>query len=218
MAFLKFSRDRRGYEHFYLVEQSHRGKGRPHVLYWFRTPPNVRVGRSPFEPSTRRALEAQYPDVTFDWETIVHTPIPPPVEPEKWRERRRLERALRAADSEEDAAPDSEASEGVAAEIAALEPPSQDEAPLSASPEVQSAGVFEATDEAPTSNQSAPVQEGAAPGSAPPGRRRRRRGRRRGRHRPGAAAPVEQSSKPEGSEPLASVQNFEDSQDENVEP
>jgi 4-alpha-glucanotransferase len=40
----------------------------------------------PFDPEIRRALEAQNPDVVFDWETIVDTPIPPPTEPERWRE------------------------------------------------------------------------------------------------------------------------------------
>src|SRR3954468_17505488 len=100
MAFLKFSRDKRGYEHFQLMQPS-RGKGRPRVLYWFRTPPNIKVGRSPFDPQIRRAIEAEYPDVAFDWDTIVQTPVPPPVEPERWRERRRLERALRAADQDD---------------------------------------------------------------------------------------------------------------------
>ena len=101
MAYLKFSRDKRGYEHFYLVQPSNRGKSRPRVLYWFRTPPGVKVGRSPFDPDMRRALEAQNPGVEFDWEAITHTPIPPPVEPERWRERRRVERAFR--ESEESA-------------------------------------------------------------------------------------------------------------------
>jgi hypothetical protein len=101
VAYLKFSRDKRGYEHFYLVQPSNRGKSRPRVLYWFRTPPGVKVGRSPFDPDMRRALEAQNPDVEFDWEAIIHTPIPPPVEPERWRERRRVERAFR--ESEESA-------------------------------------------------------------------------------------------------------------------
>ena len=71
MPFLKFSRDRRGYEHFYLVQPSNRGKSRPRVLYWFRTPPNIKVGRTPFDPDMRRVLEAQNPDVTFDWEAII---------------------------------------------------------------------------------------------------------------------------------------------------
>ena len=96
MAFLKFSRDRRGYEHFYLMQPPGRGKGSPRLLYWFRTPPNIRIGRAPFDPEIRRSLETQNPDVAFDWKAIVQTPIPPAAETERWRERRRMERALQA--------------------------------------------------------------------------------------------------------------------------
>ena len=98
MAFFRFSRDKRGYEHFYLVEPvtNRKGKSRPRILYWYRTPPNVKVGRPPFDDTMRRAIEAQYPDVQFDWTKIVEAPIPS-ADAEKWRERRRVERAERAA-------------------------------------------------------------------------------------------------------------------------
>jgi len=98
VAFVRVSRDKRGYEHIYLIDATaRRGKAsRPRVLYWFRTPPGVMVGREPFDESVRRALEAQYPDVTFDWEKLRKTAIPAPdVEP--WRERRRVERAAKQA-------------------------------------------------------------------------------------------------------------------------
>lgn len=96
MAFLRFTRDKRGYEHFYLVQPSQRGKSPARVLYWFRTPPNVKVGRDPFDERVRRELEAQNPDVTFDWRKILETPIPS-ADAEMWRERRRAARAARAA-------------------------------------------------------------------------------------------------------------------------
>src|SRR6185436_19937733 len=98
MAFLRFNRDKRGYEHFYLVEATtnRRGKTRARVLYWFRTPPNVKVGREPFDESVRRALEQQNPGVVFDWSKIIETPIPS-ADAERWRERRRQERAEKAA-------------------------------------------------------------------------------------------------------------------------
>jgi hypothetical protein len=98
MAFLRFMRDNRGYEHFSLVEATtnRRGKSRTRLLYWYRTPPNVRVGREPFDESVRRALEAQNPGVQFDWRKIVETPIPS-AETERWRERRRAEKAEKAA-------------------------------------------------------------------------------------------------------------------------
>jgi hypothetical protein len=102
--FVRVSRDRRGYEHFYILQAipDRRGRMRQRVLYWYRTPPQVRVGREPFDESARRALEAQYPDVPFDWEKIRNTPIPP-VEPEYWRERRLAERASRQAAAADDA-------------------------------------------------------------------------------------------------------------------
>src|SRR5258708_5842197 len=98
MAFLRFSRDSRGYEHFSLVHATtnRRGKGRAHVFYWFPPPPNAKVGRQPFDDAVRRALEAQNPDIQFDWPSILDTPIPP-ADAEHWRERRRAERAARQA-------------------------------------------------------------------------------------------------------------------------
>jgi hypothetical protein len=96
MAFLRFSRDKRGYEHFQLVQPvtNRRGSGKSRILYWFRSPPNVRVGREPFDESARIALEQQNPDVAFDWPQILATPTPSG-DVERWRERRRREREAR---------------------------------------------------------------------------------------------------------------------------
>jgi len=172
MAFFRFSRDKRGYEHFYLVEPTtnRRGKSRPRVLYWFRSPPNVKIGREPFDDDVRRALEAQNPNVTFDWRKILETPIPS-AEVDKWRERRRVERAARqfargsTVPEEDRAAPDEPAS-----------------------------GHSES--EAPAEAESIPtVVESAAAATAAPSRierARRRRRRRKGGHgqRPAIAAPT----------------------------
>ena len=51
MAFLRFSRDKRGVENFALVQPTtnRRGKVTSRVLYWYRTPPDVKVGREPFD-------------------------------------------------------------------------------------------------------------------------------------------------------------------------
>ncbi len=80
MPAVRFARDKRGYEYVYLVHTpQRRGKpGRQRVLYWYRTPPGVTIGRKPFDVDVQRALERQYPGVTFDWNTIVSTPMPPP--------------------------------------------------------------------------------------------------------------------------------------------
>jgi hypothetical protein len=97
MPFLRFTRDKRGYEQFALVHaMNRRGKSVSRVLYWFRTPPDLKVGREPFDEAVRRALEAQNPDIRFDWKQILETPIPS-ADAEKWRERRRAERSERAA-------------------------------------------------------------------------------------------------------------------------
>jgi hypothetical protein len=125
MAFFRFSRDKRGYEHFQLVQPTtnRRGKVRTRVLYWFRTPPDVKVGREPFDEGVRRALEAQNPDVTFDWPSILEAPIPS-ADADKWRERRRLERAARqGAAAPADVDPADEPAESVDVEPDAIVPP-----------------------------------------------------------------------------------------------
>jgi hypothetical protein len=97
-AALRFTRDKRGYEYFSLIRTvaGRGGRGRPRILYWFRTPPGVSVGRAPFDDETRRALEAGNPDVRFDWARLSATPIPQPAaEVERWRERRRGEHLAR---------------------------------------------------------------------------------------------------------------------------
>jgi len=96
VPFVRFSRDKRGYEHVYLIDSS-KERGRSRVLYWFRTPPGVRVGRAAFDPDTQRSLERQNPDVQFDWPQIVSARIPPPVPVENWREKRRAEKAIKRA-------------------------------------------------------------------------------------------------------------------------
>ncbi len=107
MAFLRFSRDKRGYEHFQLVQPAtgRRGHARPRILYWFRSPPNVKVGREPFDESIRAALEKQNPDVEFDWPQILATAIPS-ADAEQWRERRRQARQARQFANKDEPADD----------------------------------------------------------------------------------------------------------------
>ena len=206
MAYLKFSRDKRGYEHFYLVQPSNRGKSRPRVLYWFRTPPGVKVGRSPFDPDMRRALEAQNPDVEFDWEAITHTPIPPPVEPERWRERRRVERAFReseesasVADAGEQPAQSATMTAEPTEELPAIEVETLNDAEADAIAELNAAEPAVGSNAmsamsnaiailtgslAPAEPAAALVPEGGAPLQSPQARQGRRRRRRRGRRKP----------------------------------
>ncbi len=73
MPFLRFSRDRRGYESTYLlhVVRKRSDRDRPALLYWFRTPPHVKVGRAAFDEDAIRWLEDQHPDLEFDWPRIL---------------------------------------------------------------------------------------------------------------------------------------------------
>jgi hypothetical protein len=202
MAFLRFHRDKRGYEHFYIVEATttRRGKTRTRVLYWFRTPPNVKVGRVPFDEDVQRALEAQNPGISFDWRKISETPIPS-ADAERWRERRRQERAARAV-------------QRASGEEPVIEEPEEDEPelPESAEPDLaldaaeQQADALEPTEESLVSTAAtieSPISDSTAAaltspsateGSAepqPPARpsHRRRRRRRRGRRRVPSSAP-----------------------------
>jgi hypothetical protein len=174
VAFLRFSRDKRGYELFALVQPTtnRRGATRQRVLYMYRTPPDVKVGREPFDEAVRRALEAQYPDVSFDWKKILETPIPS-ADAERWRERRRAERAARQAASVEAAADEADAAESPEdLDLPTLpQPPTRGE-PLASRETVDSAVN-------PVSTSTSPAAVTAAPtGDVARKRRRRRRGRR----------------------------------------
>ena len=96
MPHLKFTRDRRGYESTFLVHTARRrGREHPVVLYWFRTPPHVKVGRAAIDEDAIRALEHQHPDIVFDWDRILEAKPPAAAEPEDgpgWRARRNRDR------------------------------------------------------------------------------------------------------------------------------
>ena len=77
MPYLRFSRDKRGYEHTYVLH-GFRSGSRPQLLYWFRTPPNITVGRLPLDEEGIRAIEAFNPELTFDWTRMTATPRPKP--------------------------------------------------------------------------------------------------------------------------------------------
>jgi hypothetical protein len=71
VPFLRVIRDKRGYETTYLMHWYREGN-RQHsrILYVFRSPGGVRVGRDPLEPEVLRQLEAQHPDIAFDWKVV----------------------------------------------------------------------------------------------------------------------------------------------------
>jgi hypothetical protein len=85
---LRFTRDQRGYENTFLVHTTRRrGKERTRILYWFRSPPHVKIGRAAFDEEAIRAIEAANPDIAFDWGRILEA-RPPEPEAEPWRPRR----------------------------------------------------------------------------------------------------------------------------------
>ncbi|MEO5896356.1 MAG: hypothetical protein ABIS06_11695 [Vicinamibacterales bacterium] len=48
-----------------------KGKGRTRILYWFRTPPGVKVGRSALDEDAIRLIEQHNPEISFDWTRIL---------------------------------------------------------------------------------------------------------------------------------------------------
>ena len=46
---------------------------RSRILYVFRTPGGVRVGRSPLEPDVLRHIESHYPGIAFDWKSVLES-------------------------------------------------------------------------------------------------------------------------------------------------
>jgi hypothetical protein len=59
------------------------------VLYWFRTPPGVKVGRVPLDDESIRLIEQLNPGVAFDWPRILKGQGTPPTEPRPPMEARR---------------------------------------------------------------------------------------------------------------------------------
>jgi len=228
VPYLKFARDKRGYEYFSIVEAGVARRGRPprpRVLFWFRTPPQVKVGRHPFTDEIRREIEERNPTVRFDWPRLLATPIPPP-DVEHWRERRRAEKAAKQAARDAERTDLAEPSDIAAqaefadqAELAAVGP----EAIEATLPDASPGGLDAATGEddvaasfdgeleqeededlpdagdaqtAPAAGSSEPVPAALA---AQPGARRKRRRRRRRPHT-ADASPAATPAPPDGPE------------------
>jgi hypothetical protein len=73
VPFLRVIRDKRGYETTYLMHWIREGsRQRSRILYVFRSPGGVRVGREALEPEILKQIEAQHPDIEFDWQAVFH--------------------------------------------------------------------------------------------------------------------------------------------------
>ena len=115
MPFLRVIRDKRGYETTYLMHWFRDGnRQRSRILYVFRTPGGVRVGRDPLEPMVQRELESRHPEIPFEWKVIrEHQQI---IEPAVEQRRRRPK-------SDEAAASVPEASPSISSAPSAGSPP-----------------------------------------------------------------------------------------------
>ena len=90
MPFLRVLRDKRGYETTYLMHWFREGtRQRSKILYVFRSPPGLKVGRHVFEPGVMRELEGLYPEIEFEWRTLVENQQVVETSPEPRRPRRR---------------------------------------------------------------------------------------------------------------------------------
>lgn len=98
MPFLRVIRDKRGYETTYLMHLYRDGvRQRSKILYVFRTPGGVRVGRDPLEAEVLRQIEAQYPDIQFNWPAVRESQQVIETSAEPRRRRSRKEEAAAAA-------------------------------------------------------------------------------------------------------------------------
>lgn len=80
MPFVRYARDRRGYETLYVMHAFDGGSpgntgtsrnARVRVLYACRTVPYAKVGRMTIDESVQRRIETAYPSLTFEWTRLL---------------------------------------------------------------------------------------------------------------------------------------------------
>ena len=111
MPYLRFSRDKRGYENTYVLHTFRGKRGpEPRLLYWFRTPPGARVGRHPLDAEAIRAIEVSNPGLDFDWSEMLKVKPPPrPPEGRRAKPRAARKKPREAPPASQPAAPQPEA-------------------------------------------------------------------------------------------------------------
>jgi hypothetical protein len=74
VPFIRCARDKRGYDATYVMHIYRPGQGnsKTRILYFFRSPAHIKVGRRVLEPEVMEALEHTHPDLNFDWTTLNH--------------------------------------------------------------------------------------------------------------------------------------------------
>jgi hypothetical protein len=95
VPFIRYTRDKRGYESTYVMHAYRPGQGpqRARVLYLFRTPAHVTIGRKALEPEVTEALEHTHPDLSFDWTNIPSERPAEAYDPRDGRDRDRRDRS-----------------------------------------------------------------------------------------------------------------------------
>lgn len=162
MPVLRFSRDPRGYESTYLVEATRKGSHTSTaLLYWFRTPPHVKIGRAAFDEDAIRLLEQQHPDIDFDWDRILTAKAPAVPESREGRGGRPERRGPREGRPEEGRRKDPPSVERRARPVQTLIPPLEPAAvepavPVVALPEPQASPAPAAA--GPTQEPGVPVR------------------------------------------------------------
>ena len=128
---MRFTRDKRGYETTSLVHTGRRGgRSRPRILYWFRTPPGVKVGRPALDEAAIRWIEEHNPDIEFDWPKILEaqpSAAPPAEDARDRRGRRDRPRPARPTEGQRPAPPPapaepSERQDALPSDLVELEP------------------------------------------------------------------------------------------------
>ena len=106
MPLIRLARDKRGLDTLYLLHprSDRRGESRLRVLYFSAAPQGLTFGRQWLDVATQRALERQYPDITFDWPALLREleqrRLPPVVEPQARRPRGPAKAERRAPSSD----------------------------------------------------------------------------------------------------------------------
>jgi hypothetical protein len=72
VPFIRYTRDKRGYETTFVMHAYRPAQGpqRTRVLYLFRAPAHIKMGRRPLDEEAREALEHTHPDLSFDWSAL----------------------------------------------------------------------------------------------------------------------------------------------------
>jgi hypothetical protein len=73
VPFVRIVRDKRGAETTYIMHtyRSPQGTGDTRLLYMFRSPAHVTVGRRALDDEARAGLEHTHPDLSFDWQSLL---------------------------------------------------------------------------------------------------------------------------------------------------